>query len=716
MAYLAEFHRYLENRDPQGFMNLWEEYCAGDEVDAQEVVSILKAINASDFAPSFGKHISTVLDLWKQVKDKEESYQVFKALIDLQNTNSPELADLTLQILQERFGAVGQFNEKIRIVGLKNRTNFQGAVSNFELLSHMAKGKFVFHTGGWGTGEIIDISAIREQLTLEFEMLTGKRDLSFASAFKNLIPLRDDHFLSRRFGNPDELEEEARKDPVAIIRLLLQDLGPKTASEIKDELCDLVIPEGDWTKWWQNTRAKLKKDTFIETPENIKDTFKIRSKELSHDDRVLNALEKETNEDKVVETIYSYIRDYPEVLKTSQTKKTIHERILECFKDPKLTDAQKIQCYILLQDIGEIEYTKILKDCISSIENIADVIKAIQIGAHKKRALLVVRETKDNWVELFTNLLFELPIHTLREYILKELNQGASKKNLEERMKFLLDHPTKQPDLFVWYFQKATEDKTLPFSDKQGLCNFLESFLLLLSQIEQLNHYRDLVKKMLGMITEGRFALVRAIIEGTSIEYLKEFLLLVTKCTSLSDHDRKIMHSLAQVVQPSLGKKEKDPEESFEIIWTTKEGFQKTQARIQQIGTVETVENAKEIEAARALGDLRENSEYKFALEKRSRLQGELAFLTRQLNKARIITEIDIAKNEVGVGSKVTVKNSKGDKITYTLLGPWDADPDNNILSLQSKFALSMMGIKKGERFKFQDEEYEVVDIKSYLE
>lgn len=716
MAYLAEFQRYLENRDPQGFMNLWEEYCAGDEVDAHEVVQILKAILASDFAPTFGKYIHTVLDLWKQVNDKDESYQVFKAIIDLQNTNTPELADLTLQVLQERFANVPNFNEKIRIVGLKSRTNFQGAVSNFELLSHMAKGKFVFHTGGWGTGEIIDISSIREQLTLEFEKLTGKRDLSFASAFKNLIPLPDDHFLSRRFGNPDKLEEEARKNPVEIIRLLLKDLGPKTASEIKDELCDLVIPEEDWTKWWQNARAKIKKDTFIEAPENIKDTFKIRTKELSHDDRVLNALEKETNEDKVIETIYSYIRDYPEVLKTPQTKKIIKDRILECFNDPSLTPAQKIQCYILLQDIGEAEYTSKLKEYVTTLNHIPSVIKAIDVGAFKKRALVVVRETKEEWVDLFTVLLFELPIHTLREYILKELNQGPSKKILEEKIKFLLNHPTKQPELFVWYFQKTTEDKSLPYSDKEGLCLFLESFLLLLSQIDQLNHYRDLVKKMHNLLTDGRFALVRSIIEGTSIEYLKEFLLLVTKCTSLSDHDRKIMHSLAQVVQPSLGKKDKDPEDSFEIIWTTKEGFQKVQTRIQQIGTVETVENAKEIEAARALGDLRENSEYKFALEKRSRLQGELSFLTRQLNKARIITEIDVSKNEVGVGSKVTIKNSKGDLITYTLLGPWDADPDNNILSLQSKFALSMMGIKKGERFKFQDEEYTVVEIQSFLD
>jgi transcription elongation factor GreA-like protein/transcription elongation GreA/GreB family factor len=715
MAYLAEFQKHLENRDTQGFMNLWEEYCAGDEVDAKEVIDILKAIIASDFAPTFGKHIDSVLTLWQQVKNEDESYELFKTIIDLQNTNTAELADLTLEVLKKKFGSLPDFNEKLKMVGLKNRNNFQGAVSNFELLAHMEKGKFVFHTGGWGTGEIIDISKIREQLTLEFEMLTGKRDLSFASAFKNLKPLKDDHFLARRFGNPDELESAAKKDPVAIIRLLLQDLGPKTASEIKDELSELVIPEAQWTKWWQNARTKLKKDTMIFVPENLREPFSLRKKELTHDDRVLSALEKETNEDKVIETIYSYLRDYPEVLKNISTKAVIESRIKDCFNDPSLNVAQKIECYLLLQDIGQDSTSKI-KDILENEHNHSEIIKNISVSAFKKRALIHVKEYVDTWPLIFMDLLFTLPIHTLREYIIKELNQGQNKALLEEKIKFLSEHPLKQPELFVWYFQKTLEDKHMPFATKEGRLVNLESFLLLLSQIEQLNHYRDLVKKMHTIISDARFASIRMIIEGASVDYLKEFLLLVSKCSSLGDHDKKILHSLAQVVQPSVGKKEKDPEDIFEVIWTTKEGYQKVQMRIQQIGTVETVENAREIEAARALGDLRENSEYKFALEKRSRLQSELQFLTKQLNKARIITEIDIPKNEAGVGTKVTLKNSQGSVLSYTLLGPWDADPDNNILSLQSKFAQSMIGVKKGSNFKFQDEEYTIQDIQSYLE
>ena len=76
-------------------------------------------------------------------------------------------------------------------------------------------------------------------------------------------------------ASPIFLKKRQKITPVEVIRMLLRDLGPKTAAEIKDELCDLVIPAAEWSRWWQNTRAKIKKDTMIETPDDIRDPFRI---------------------------------------------------------------------------------------------------------------------------------------------------------------------------------------------------------------------------------------------------------------------------------------------------------------------------------------------------------------------------------------------------------------------------------------------------------
>ena len=81
-----------------------------------------------------------------------------------------------------------------------------------------------------------------------------------------------------------------------------------------------------------------------------------------------------------------------------------------------------------------------------------------------------------------------------------------------------------------------------------------------------------------------------------------------------------------------------------------KKGYRKVKERIKEISTSETVDNAKEIEAARALGDLRENAEFKAALERRDRLQSELRTLSEQFNRARILTTNDVTTNEVRRG------------------------------------------------------------------
>ncbi|MBJ7449841.1 MAG: GreA/GreB family elongation factor [Parachlamydiales bacterium] len=719
MSYLEELQDKLNTHDYSSFLQIWEEYCQGDIVEGDEVADILQAVKTSDFAAHFIKQLPSAIDLWKRVENEEHAYQVFKKIIDLQTSNSPELSEIAFEYLQKRYGSIPHFNEKIRLVGLRNQGNFKGAISNFELLAHMDKGKFVFHTGGWGTGEIMEMSLLREQVVLEFEQVGGKKELSFENAFKNLIPLPDTHFFARRFGDPDLLEKEAKEDPAAIIRLMLKDLGKKTAGEIKDELCDWVIPEEEWSKWWQATRAKLKKDTHVETPTELRSPFRLRKTEVTHEESLKKALDKASTATQTITTVYQFVRDFPEVTKKADSRQLILKCLCDLEDKDDLTSAQKMEINLFKEDLGQKELKQQIENEVESAKSVVELIDSISIAPFKKKLLTISRDKRSDWQQLFADLFFSQQSTTLRDYLLKELLSPQSRAFFQDQLLQLLQSPAQHPEIFVWYFQKIVADESLPFGNKDGRCRFFEAFLTLIPQIEILPQYRDLVKKTHNIITNKRFANVRKIIEGTSLEYVKEFVLLVSKCQSLDDHEVKILNSLAAVVHPSLSEdkksQQKSPRTDPDVIWTTQEGYQKTQQRVQHIGTVETVDNAKEIESARALGDLRENAEYKSALERRSRLQGELKQLSSQLNKARLITEHDISLDEIGVGNVATIKNSKGQEITYTLLGPWDADPDKNILATQSKFAQAMAGHKVGDKFSFQDEEYTVTEVKSFL-
>jgi transcription elongation factor GreA len=303
---------------------------------------------------------------------------------------------------------------------------------------------------------------------------------------------------------------------------------------------------------------------------------------------------------------------------------------------------------------------------------------------------------------------------------LTELIESKKEDKIIEKLNELLAFPSRYPGVLLWYFQKIMKNDTLPFGSLEGKNRFFESLLILLSQIEQDSTQREQIKKILTFLTAARYNNVRKIFQNASKETVQEFLLLTTKCQSLTDHDIKIFHSLAEVVHPSLAKIAKkyknEEEEEANVIWTTEKGYQKIQARIHEISTVETVDNAREIEEARALGDLRENAEFKAAKERRSRLQSELRTLSQQFNRARILTKDDVSTIEVSVGVIIDFEDQEGNRLSYTLLGPWEADPDKNILSFQSKLAQSLMGHKKGDTVSVQGKALKISNLRNYFE
>lgn len=720
MSYLEEFQNQINNRDFHKFFQLWEEYCTSDHVDASEFITLLDMIKRSEFSKLFGQFAETALPLWKTLLDADASYEVLKRIIDVQTVNTPLLAETTFQILKQRFGSDPTFNEKIRQVGLRTNKSFEGAISKYELLSHMQKGKFVFHAGGWGTGEIMDVSSLREQVSIEFENVTGIKHFTFENAFKALVPLDDSHFLSRRFANPDKLEEEARKDGSAIVKLLIQDLGPKTAGEIKDELCDVVIPEKDWAKWWQSVRTKLKKDTKVESPSSPSTPFRLRKNEISHEEHLERTMQDQSGLSEIIQASYAFVRDMPHMFRKPEIKDSIKQKLLDILSHEDLNLVQEIQVYLFLEEsFGHQIEGKSLKELFQQIQNVSGTIDNIEILAFKKRALTMIKKHRSDWKELFASMLLTIQPGMLKDYLFTELNKTEGQDLVLNVLEDLADNPEKNPEVFFWYFQKITKKSpgNIPFTDKEGLCRFFESFLILLNKIEGDAQYKDLVKKMYNYICAKRFEVTRHLLEGTSMDFIKEFLLLVAKCHTFTDHDKKIMISLAQVVHPSLAPtKKRSPHQDPNILWTTQVGYVKTQERLKHIATVDMVENAREVEAARALGDLRENSEYKFAVERRSRLQREMKDLSKQFNKARILTPEDIYPNEVSVGSIVDLEDTQGNKISYTILGPWEANPDDNIISYQSQLAQTMTGNQIGDSIKFKGEEYTIVNLKNIFD
>ncbi|OGN62442.1 MAG: hypothetical protein A3F09_05005 [Chlamydiae bacterium RIFCSPHIGHO2_12_FULL_49_11] len=713
MEYLKQIKEHVETLELSKVVVLWQEYCLSDEIDPLELKKILQAIHDSGLKESFGVYVEEILPLWDSLPNSLLKEEIFQLIVDLQTTNSESLRHVVIEYLTSVFSTNPDFTTQMRLIGIKDNPNFQGAVTHFKILTHMKPGNFFLHTGGWGVGEVMDVSYLREEAIMEFDYVAGQKDVSFANAFNTLQPISSDHFLARRFGNADAFEEFARKSPCELICVLLRDLGPSTSFEIKEELCNLVIPEEEWTRWWQNARTRLKKHPLIQNPATSKDPFRLLIEEVLPEDRLIEKLKNSPQAGELIDLFYAFMRDFPVALKKDGFKQFLAEQLKEFLKNHELSDAEEIQILFLLEDLGE-KHPESFKKLLQHVK-IDEVINRFQIISLKKRLLNLAKEFRPDWKENFAEILRISPQSLVKDTVFEALIK-EDRNFFVATLKKIIDVPMQSCHTIMWYLPKALEDPDLPFGDPAGNIELLQSFFNTMYLIENLSDQKELLKKMHNFLTQKRFEHIRKIFEHAVFSDLQEILLLASKCHSLSDHEMKILHSLAEVIDPSIKSLRKKEHEEVEdhVIWTTHEGYEKIKERIHTIATVEVPENAREVEAARSLGDLRENSEYKFAKEKRSRLQGELRFLSKQFSQMRSLTDHDIDTNKISVGTTATLL-SNGEAVEYTLLGPWDSDPEKNILSFQSELAKKLLNLRVGAHVELHGKMWEVKKIESYL-
>ncbi len=97
-------------------------------------------------------------------------------------------------------------------------------------------------------------------------------------------------------------------------------------------------------------------------------------------------------------------------------------------------------------------------------------------------------------------------------------------------------------------------------------------------------------------------------------------------------------------------------------------------------------------------GDLRENSEYRSALERREFVEARLGHLSRRLGELSSIEVDSVPVDRVGFGSRVTVKDADTGAVeTYDLVFGDDIDFDSGQISLASPLGTALLGKKIGQ-------------------
>ena len=148
----------------------------------------------------------------------------------------------------------------------------------------------------------------------------------------------------------------------------------------------------------------------------------------------------------------------------------------------------------------------------------------------------------------------------------------------------------------------------------------------------------------------------------------------------------------------------------------TASGLRRLKEELKQLQGVERGKISKEIEVARAHGDLRENAEYHAAKEKQSHIEGRILSLNDWIARAEVIDVSKLSGDKVVFGATVKLIDSENEKeVTYTLVGELEADIKRRLISVTSPLARGLIGKAVGDLVTVQSpggaREYEVVEV-----
>ena len=122
-------------------------------------------------------------------------------------------------------------------------------------------------------------------------------------------------------------------------------------------------------------------------------------------------------------------------------------------------------------------------------------------------------------------------------------------------------------------------------------------------------------------------------------------------------------------------------------------GYEKLQRELHQLKTVERRRNSREIEVARAHGDISENAEFHAAKEHQAHLEARIAQVEDLLARAQVIDAAGQNSNQVRFGATVLLCDTEtSEEVTYTIVGEDEADVKIGLLSVTSPVGRALIG------------------------
>ena len=608
------------------------------------------------------------------------------------------------------------------------------AINDFEKHIAFDKGSYVFHRN-WGVGVIRKLE--NDVLTINFGKTGGIHDnISLKMAVSALKPLAPDHIWVLRALNKVKegdkeipLAEKVKQDKKWALKTIIRSFDNSCdLKTIKSELVRTVVDKdnkkrevgilssSEWTAWNAAAKKILESDAEFGVNPNDINQYTVRDHEISAEEKLSNEFKAQkqffARIDILMKFFYSDFTD-----NSSDLFSEMYSYFTGYLKNISKVNDQVLASYLIVRKIsGEdrqflFPVKETFADIYSRLEDPRQAYEQLKDSkyANLKDDFLECIEMLPDWnvqyIKIFPTVLDE-----------KLLNKLVAKGFTADVQKLVRTAFEQFKDFreTVLYFFKNCQNKDW---FKEAGVSYEKQLITLINIIELTfreinNHVNTTDNKKIN-----KNASTLLFDENTLFKYLQDndedtVKKLYTLIDDITDIDPTYK---AQTRSKIL---EKYPDFKFRVseektaqpkgMLVTAKMLEEKKAEAERIQSVEIPQNAKEIAEAREKGDLKENAEYKSAKEKQHMLNLTLSKLQEELNRATVFDPTTSTTAVVSFATVVTLHNNETDKDEeYTILGPWESDPDNNIISYMSPFGNAIMEKKAGEQITFVVNEHE---------
>ena len=700
MTLPRDIQDYLSSRNFEAIEDAWLSHLEAHPSDIEHFVAIgraLEKIGEDDRA-------RVLLEMVDDGLVQNERWPEHLALLRGIGTlllEPKKLHPAILKTLQHIHGDSPSYGEMLEKVGLKKAIDdipkTWKKVDRLETLLDLDIGTIVLLEGK-GAGEVVEVNMQLDSFNIKLDD-GGSIRVGFGGAAKLLSALPEGHILHRKRTAPEKLEKLRDEQPAELLRIVLESFdGPMTGGDVKKQLVG-VVDAKQWAKWW----AAARKHPHVLASSKGRHSYTWAATTSDAQDAVWESFETADTRAKLALLRQSTDRATEIRKRMSNTLAALAAKQREA--EPGLA----CEIWFGLEKWGEIEAGSTWEPEWSPHAVIGRApagtdLRSCMAGIHDRnfrmRAYELARATRDNWQELFVQLIIgqEADARAL-DHLANELLSESSDA-FGSFFDQLVSQPHKHPAGFTWLVERASNE---PFWLQRNPIRLLRQLLRAMND-DTFGPYR--AARLEPMLDSG--GTLPRLLDHLSEEQAIQAAEALERAPGLADYQRKPLLNALYLRFPQLRQQEEEP------LYALPESIEAKNEELRRLAQEEIPANRRAIEAARELGDLRENFEYKSARQRHEYLSARASQLDADLKRARPIDPSTVTGAEIVIGSKVRFEAPNGIERTITVLGPWESKPEDDVLSNRSELVQSFLGTKLGGEVKIGDETFKVASIKPY--